>query len=365
MKGKLILLIVGIFILILPLAFSESSATEFTIAANGMWKLNNITFEGTTCTIGDVGCEQNFSSSSTSSKDGIGNLLRTTGEKWFYVHSLLNISEDLNWSLTFASEIVSLGDTWNDWSVKGRNVTGGDSATIHLLRDESGVLGMSGGDGAGGGLFHSECAYGVEGDGISHNWKFDFLDNGSVSAFIDGVFMCNALIQDVATNGDRSVSYFWNDGSEGQHTLDNLTFFNCTAGAGVAVDDCSYPIGLFEPPAGSEQINNTIPNMTISYPSNGDIIDNSTKFPILINGTVTIQNGSLANITINNTNFINFGNVTLFNFTFNGSNVEGRYVINLTVNSTAGNQSSQILTFTVDVTNPLIDRSTLDTNHPL
>ncbi len=113
-----------------------------------------------------------------------------------------------------------------------------------------------------------------------------------------------------------------------------------------------------------EEVNNTIPTINIDFPINGSRIDNSTLYPLKINGTVTIQNGSVMNITINDTNWFNSGNATLFNFTFNGSLVEGFWSINISANSTAGNRTSTTIDFYIDITNPTAV-SSLDNNHTL
>lgn len=143
---------------------------------------------------------------------------------------------------------------------------------------------------------------------------------------------------------------------------DNLMNFSSDKGKGIPCGNITAGVAV---PPPSPIINNTLPNITIDYPTNFSIIDNSSKFPLMINGTVTIQNSSIYNITINNTNFHNDGNNTLFNFTFNGTFAEGEYHINLTANSTDGNETHEILIFTVDVTLPSLDASTFSGNHTL
>lgn len=111
-------------------------------------------------------------------------------------------------------------------------------------------------------------------------------------------------------------------------------------------------------------INDTKPNITISYPSNSSTIGNTTDYPLWIYGYTAVQNGSIANTTINNTNWNNIGNDTNFNFTFNGTMREGIWVVNITTNSSYGNTTSSILTFTIDLTTPTL-KSSLSGNDTL
>lgn len=98
--------------------------------------------------------------------------------------------------------------------------------------------------------------------------------------------------------------------------------------------------------------NNTQPIVTVTYPSNFTTLGNNTDYPLLIYGTVTVQNGTLYNTTVNSTNWYNKGNRSNFNFTFNGSMTEGLWVLNVSSNSTHGNRSSKIIEFRIDVTQP-------------
>ncbi len=112
-------------------------------------------------------------------------------------------------------------------------------------------------------------------------------------------------------------------------------------------------------------INDTSPTISVSHPSEGSAIDNSTLYPFKINGTVTIQNGTIGNITINSTSWKNIGNNTIFNFTFNGTYADQIWNLNLTANSTNGNKTSFLLSFIFDLTLPTVDKTTLSSNHTL
>src|SRR3990167_11425754 len=150
----------------------------------------------------------------------------------------------------------------------------------------------------------------------------------------------------------------------------NQTWFKIWTQAGMTVSLGGFAeINGTQTPAGESPpttiINNTIPIITISYPSaNNTVINNNTIFPLIINGTVSIQNGTIANLTINSTNFKNFGNASFFNFTMNGTLPEGNYIFNISVNSTAGNRSSAIITFTYDITTPNL-ASSINNNRSL
>ena len=125
-----------------------------------------------------------------------------------------------------------------------------------------------------------------------------------------------------------------------------------------------YPPQVYVPPPIPENINNTKPNITISYPVEYSTIGNTTDYPLLIYGNITVQNGSIVNTSINSSDWLNAGNVTNFNFTFNGTMREGIWIINITTNSTYGNQTSEVLTFTIDLTEPVI-QSSLSRNNTL
>src|SRR3990167_8981717 len=114
-------------------------------------------------------------------------------------------------------------------------------------------------------------------------------------------------------------------------------------------------------------INNTLPSINITFPVNGSSLDNSTLFPIKINGTVTVQNGSISTLTINSTIFKNRGNQTLFNFTYNGTTeiTNQRYDLLLNATSQYGNFTTAIISFTVDREGPSITATTLSGNHSL
>ena len=155
----------------------------------------------------------------------------------------------------------------------------------------------------------------------------------------------------------------------GNNGYGNETWFKIWTQAGMTVSLGGFAeINGTQTPAGEPPptiINNTIPIITISYPSaNNTVINNNTMFPLIINGTVSIQNGTIANLTINSTNFKNFGNASFFNFTMNGTLPEGNYIFNISVNSTAGNRSSAIITFTYDITTPNL-ASSINNNRSL
>lgn len=111
-------------------------------------------------------------------------------------------------------------------------------------------------------------------------------------------------------------------------------------------------------------INNTLPIITLDYPSNGSTLDNFT-YPLIINGSVYVQNGSIQNTTINNTNFKNYGNQTNFSFQVNGSVNQQRYDLLLNATSQYGNTSIYILSITIDFNAPTITGSTLNLNNSI
>lgn len=106
------------------------------------------------------------------------------------------------------------------------------------------------------------------------------------------------------------------------------------------------------------------PTVTILYPSNGDKLNNQTTYPLKINGTVTISDGSVANATwINSTNWNNTANQTGFTFEMNGTipeNEELHYMI--FSNSTDGTTRNTTVYFTYDTISPAA-ASSLDDNN--
>ena len=167
-------------------------------------------------------------------------------------------------------------------------------------------------------------------------------------------------IQQAAARGQNNFTFIIHRDAGDANVVDLLSTIDSAGNeptSGGCFDEVSAP-----PPS---IINNTSPIINISYPINGSTLDNST-FKVMINGTVTVQNGTIQNITINNTNFRNVGNQTFFNFTFNSTNlVNQRYDILLNATSQYGNFTTAIISFTVDTSGPSITATTLSGNHSL
>jgi hypothetical protein len=120
----------------------------------------------------------------------------------------------------------------------------------------------------------------------------------------------------------------------------------------VSYNGSIYNRTTFAPP---EIINNTRPIINVTYPTDFSTIANTTDYPLLIYGNVTVQNGTIHNTTINSTDWVNRGNNTNFNFTYNGANASGWWVLNISSNSTThGNRTDKLIYFMVDLTLPIM-----------
>jgi hypothetical protein len=178
---------------------------------------------------------------------------------------------------------------------------------------------------------------------------------------------CNITIQSTLANSDFLAGYnnftitnpviwetsqAWRDGIFSLTIVDNGESGNTDNQIYSSINSSAKPSIIITYTGGTSPIiNNTIPNITIKYPSANDVLDNKT-YTLYINGTTTIQNGSLSNLSINNTNWKWNSNVTNFSFSFNGSSVNGMWAISLMANSTAGNISYTNITFYIDNINP-------------
>lgn len=198
---------------------------------------------------------------------------------------------------------------------------------------------------------------------------------GNLSTWFNGTYLAGITLTETYSkcSVDWSLGSYPDIGSLSlRGIMDESTLFNKSLNSdqiyyyyNQTINAYQFPLmNLSGPAPPATIINNTKPNITINYPSDGDTINNLT-YKIQILGNVTQQNGTIQNITINSTNWKNSGNITHFNFTFNGSGHQGLWVLNLSANSTDGNRTSQTIQFTIDTESPLIDKSSISNNRTL
>lgn len=199
---------------------------------------------------------------------------------------------------------------------------------------------------------------GANSDIINQSYVYDGATYSNITVYVNSTggffFWINGkLYGNYAGFGVSTNKYVKFAVQSGSGLIKNFRIFNGTATPGYVPPS---------PPIPPTIINNTAPNITIIYPTiNETTLDNFT-YPIAINGTVTVQNGSIQNITINNTNFKNYGNQTNFSFRVNGSVSQQRYDVLLNATSEYGNYTTTILSFTIDFNAPSVTGSTFDLN---
>lgn len=339
---KPLLLILALFLLALPLVIADDDLFPYYYVSDDAFsKTGNETF-------GD----SNFNNWSVSGCAVVGGVLTCDGanDKANYVHELIDVDTNpINYTM-FEADIALLSTSEGGCFVL---IANHDNDSVGVEDQGFNIRKEVGGSG---------CARIVDGEAngwISSKWCFDgtvnhiklVIKQGTQAGRATGLLYVNGTLDGAITDISRTAGVYskpkymlwgtdWH-ANKAHFTIDNLVSYN----GSVYNLTGELPITI---------INNTKPNLTINYPTNGSTIGNTTDYPLLIYGNVTVQNGSIYNTTINSTDWYNKGNQTHFNFTFNGTMREGLWIVNISSNSTHGNRTDIILTFRIDLTAPLL-----------